>query len=88
MAVQNLLVQNNRPKFQSFDRVKAPAGGQAGATRRCRRVGQDCLICTVCRGLQNVVLIAEILQRPYVRVTRDRIGKERTSLISRDDEFY
>ena len=41
VAVQKVIAQNDRPKFQSVDRVQAPAEGQAGATRRCRRVGHD-----------------------------------------------
>jgi len=39
MLAQNANAQDNRPTFQSVDRLKAPAEGQAGATRRCRRVG-------------------------------------------------
>ena len=27
MAVQNAIAQNKKPKFQSFERLKAPAGG-------------------------------------------------------------
>ena len=38
VAVQSVLVPIKKPKFQSVERVQAPAGGQAGARRRCRRV--------------------------------------------------
>ena len=41
VARQNVIAQSNRPKVQSVARVKAPAEGKAGATRRCRRVGHD-----------------------------------------------
>ena len=52
MAVQNAIAQNKKPKFQSFERLKAPAGGgQAGATRRCHCVRHDCWVCALCRGL-------------------------------------
>jgi len=34
--------------------VQAPAEGQAGATRRCRRVGQDYWVYALCSGLCHV----------------------------------
>ena len=35
-----------------------------------------------------MVLIAELLQRTRSRATRERLGKEQTTLISRGDDFY
>jgi len=56
MLAQNANAQDKKPKFQSFDRVKSPAEGQAGATRRCRRVGwgQDYWVYALCSGLCHV----------------------------------
>jgi len=51
MLAQNANAQDNRPTFQSVDRLKAPAEGQAGATRRCRWVGHDCWVFALCRGI-------------------------------------
>jgi len=51
VACENVIAQSNRPKVQSVDRVKAPAEGQAGATRRCRRVGHDFWVIALCKGL-------------------------------------
>ena len=44
MTLQNANAQIKKPKFQSVDRVKAPAEGQAGATRRCRQVPHKCWV--------------------------------------------
>ena len=39
--MQNKIAEDNRPKFQNADRMKAPAGGQAGAPLRFRRVEHE-----------------------------------------------
>ena len=43
VALQNVLARSKKQEAQNVDRVQAPAEGQAGATRRCRRVGQELL---------------------------------------------
>ena len=40
VALQNVLARSKKQEAQNVDRVQAPAEGQAGATRRCRRVGR------------------------------------------------
>ena len=39
VTLQNVLARSKKQEAQNVDRVQAPAEGQAGATRRCRRVG-------------------------------------------------
>ena len=39
VPLQNVLVQSKKQEVQNIDWVQAPAEGQAGATRLCRRVG-------------------------------------------------
>ena len=51
MVVQIANAKGNRPTFQNVDRMKAPAEGQAGAPRPCRRVEHECEVFVVVRGL-------------------------------------
>ena len=55
VTLQNANAQNKKPKFHGVDRVKAPAEGQAGATRRCRRVPHKCWAFALCKGLFYVL---------------------------------
>ena len=54
VPLQNVLVQSKKQEVQNIDRVQAPAEGQAGATRRCRRVRQDYWVYALCSGLCHV----------------------------------
>ena len=54
VALQNVLARSKKQEAQNVDRVQAPAEGQAGATQRCRRVGQDYWVYALCSGLCHV----------------------------------
>jgi hypothetical protein len=54
VALQNVLARSKKQEAQNVDREQAPAEGQAGATQRCRRVGQDYWVYALCSGLCHV----------------------------------